>query len=190
MNHIPLSVTGCAQFVWSSFLWKNFHCMQAFVEKEHSSSGNPEYSSLLTDDTAGKKGSTVMLCEDDVLRLLADRVDEENQFHIFLSRANLLARGLKQWQRQKKGSPSTNLALLLLVRLDSSALRKEFLTGQLESSSRWPSPMFAKRVVLLLSRHWMYSKCPRMMWMSWNLSCDYAEPQGNGLWPMTCTLVR
>lgn len=69
--------------------------------------------------------------EDDVLRLLADRVDEENQFHIFLSRANLLARGLKQWQRQKKGSPSTNLALLLLVRLDSSALRKEFLTGKL-----------------------------------------------------------
>lgn len=72
---------------------------------------------------------------EDLLELLASRVNEENQFHICVSRDNLLERGLKQWQRQKKGNPNNQLKVTFIgeAGVDSGALRKEFLTGKLSS---------------------------------------------------------
>ncbi|XP_077091356.1 G2/M phase-specific E3 ubiquitin-protein ligase-like [Siphateles boraxobius] len=67
---------------------------------------------------------------DDLLKLLASRVNSENQFRICVSRDNLLERGLKQWQRQKKGNPVDQLKVTFIgeAGIDSGALRKEFLT--------------------------------------------------------------
>lgn len=41
----------------------------------------------------------------------------------------MLERGLVQWQRQKKLSPVNKLKVVFLVRIDTGALSKEFLTG-------------------------------------------------------------
>lgn len=70
---------------------------------------------------------------EDLLKLLASQVNSENQFHICVSRDNLLERGLKQWQRQKKGNPVNQLKVTFIgeAGVDSGALRKEFLTGKL-----------------------------------------------------------
>ncbi|ROI26836.1 G2/M phase-specific E3 ubiquitin-protein ligase [Anabarilius grahami] len=67
---------------------------------------------------------------EDLLKLLASRVNSENQFRICVSRDNLLERGLKQWQRQKKGNPVNQLKVTFIgeAGVDSGALRKEFLT--------------------------------------------------------------
>lgn len=51
---------------------------------------------------------------DDLLELLASRVNSENQFRICVSRDNLLERGLKQWQRQKKGNPVNHLKITFM----------------------------------------------------------------------------
>lgn len=68
-----------------------------------------------------------------LLELLASRVNAENHFHICVLRDNLLERGLKQWQRQKKGNPVNQLKVTFIgeAGIDSGALRKEFLTGKL-----------------------------------------------------------
>ncbi|KAA0702920.1 hypothetical protein E1301_Tti013317 [Triplophysa tibetana] len=68
---------------------------------------------------------------EDILELLAGRVNAENQFRICVSRDNLLERGLKQWQRQKKGNPANQLKITFIgeAGIDSGALRKEFLTA-------------------------------------------------------------
>lgn len=68
----------------------------------------------------------------DLLELLTSRVNGENQFRICVSRDNLLERGLKQWQKQKKGNPMNQLKVTFIgeAGVDSGALRKEFLTGK------------------------------------------------------------
>ncbi len=72
---------------------------------------------------------------EDLLERLAGRVNSENQFRICVSRDNLLERGLKQWQRQKKGNPANQLKIVFIgeAGVNSGALRKEFLTGKLLS---------------------------------------------------------
>ncbi|XP_026085218.1 uncharacterized protein LOC113060491 isoform X2 [Carassius auratus] len=98
---------------------------------------SPDHSSFMrnddfgiADDTTGNSSSPQVLCLDDLLELLAGRVNAENQFRICVSRDNLLERGLKQWQRQKKGNPANQLKITFIgeAGVDSGALRKEFLT--------------------------------------------------------------
>lgn len=71
---------------------------------------------------------------DDVLDAICQRVDVEKQFSILISRTNILERGLLQWQRQKKNSPTAMLKVSFFgeAGIDTGALRKEFLTGELK----------------------------------------------------------
>nr|XP_033484455.1 G2/M phase-specific E3 ubiquitin-protein ligase-like isoform X2 [Epinephelus lanceolatus] len=67
---------------------------------------------------------------DDVLGIICQRVDTEKSFNIQISRTNILERGILQWQRQKKNSPTASLKVTFFgeAGVDTSALRKEFLT--------------------------------------------------------------
>lgn len=71
---------------------------------------------------------------DDVLSTISARVDreEEREFKLLISRSNILERGLIQWQRQKKRSPTATLNISFIgeAGVDTGALRKEFLTGK------------------------------------------------------------
>ncbi|XP_073719583.1 uncharacterized protein [Misgurnus anguillicaudatus] len=95
---------------------------------DHSSSSHNDGSGI-KHDTTGNLSSQI-LCLEDLLQLLASRVHADKQFHICISRDNLLERGLKQWQRQKKGNPVNQLKVTFIgeAGVDSGALRKEFLT--------------------------------------------------------------
>ncbi|KAJ7986674.1 hypothetical protein DPEC_G00342330 [Dallia pectoralis] len=70
-------------------------------------------------------------CVDDVLSAISGSVDTETYFRINISRTNILERGLLQWQRQKKVSPTATLKVTFFGEAgnDTGALRKEFLTG-------------------------------------------------------------
>uniref|UniRef100_A0AAV2KDX3 HECT domain-containing protein n=1 Tax=Knipowitschia caucasica TaxID=637954 RepID=A0AAV2KDX3_KNICA len=69
-------------------------------------------------------------CEEDVLRWLVTQLDRSKEFHLCISRENLLERGIMQWQRQKKASPLNPLKVSFLgeAGVDTGALRLEFLT--------------------------------------------------------------
>ncbi|KAJ8014417.1 hypothetical protein DPEC_G00040000 [Dallia pectoralis] len=69
-------------------------------------------------------------CVDDVLSAISGSVDTETYFRINISRTNILERGLLQWQRQKKVSPTATLKVTFFGEAgsDTGALRKEFLT--------------------------------------------------------------
>ncbi|KAF1376293.1 hypothetical protein PFLUV_G00209440 [Perca fluviatilis] len=66
----------------------------------------------------------------DVIRVLHERVDNTAIFSICVTREDMLERGMKQWQRQKKASPKNPLRVTFLgeTGIDNGALRKEFLT--------------------------------------------------------------
>nr|XP_054594265.1 uncharacterized protein LOC129161649 isoform X2 [Nothobranchius furzeri] len=66
----------------------------------------------------------------DIIKCLNERVDETSIFNISVTREDILERGLKQWQRQKKSSPRHPLRVSFIGEpgIDSGALRKEFLT--------------------------------------------------------------
>ncbi|KAJ7995066.1 hypothetical protein DPEC_G00256040 [Dallia pectoralis] len=67
---------------------------------------------------------------DDVLSAVSGSVDTETYFRINISQTNILERGLLQWQRQKKVSPTGTLKVTFFgeAGIDAGALRKEFLT--------------------------------------------------------------
>ncbi len=69
---------------------------------------------------------------DDVLDIICQRVDTEKSFNIQISRTNILERGILQWQRQKKKSPTATMNVTFFgeAGVDTGALRKEFLTGK------------------------------------------------------------
>uniref|UniRef100_A0A9J8CA89 HECT domain-containing protein n=1 Tax=Cyprinus carpio carpio TaxID=630221 RepID=A0A9J8CA89_CYPCA len=90
-------------------------------------SGSPEHHNQSPD----------IQCPDDVLKLLASRVDNSKDFKICVSRTDFFQRALVQWQRQKKGTPGNTLRVTFLGKagVDSGAIRKEFLTdliGEIE----------------------------------------------------------
>ncbi|KAK2905453.1 hypothetical protein Q8A67_007252 [Cirrhinus molitorella] len=97
---------------------------------------SPDYSSVMDDDSTYEKmansSSQKVLSLEDLLELIASRVNGDKKFHICVSRDNLLERGFKQWQRQKKGNPVNQLKVTFIgeAGVDSGALRKEFLTGK------------------------------------------------------------
>ncbi|KAF4116602.1 hypothetical protein G5714_004091 [Onychostoma macrolepis] len=66
----------------------------------------------------------------DVIKSLSERMDETSIFSICITRDQMLERGLKQWQRQKKSSPKNPLRVSFIgeAGVDNGALRKEFLT--------------------------------------------------------------
>lgn len=69
-------------------------------------------------------------CEEDVLRWLFGQLDYSKEFHLCISRHNLLERGIKQWQCQKKASPLNPIKVTFICEagVDTGALRLEFLT--------------------------------------------------------------
>ncbi|XP_039524678.1 uncharacterized protein LOC120477237 isoform X1 [Pimephales promelas] len=78
-----------------------------------------------------------MKCPDDVLRLLASRVDDGKDFKICVSRNDFYQRAMVQWQRQKRGTPGNTLRVTFLgeAGVDTGAIRKEFLSdliGEIE----------------------------------------------------------
>lgn len=68
---------------------------------------------------------------DDVLQAISAAVNKAEEFPLTVSRSNLVERGLTQWKRQKKASPTSLLKIRFIEEagLDTGALRKEFLTG-------------------------------------------------------------
>lgn len=74
---------------------------------------------------------------DDVLRLLASRVDDSKDFKICVSRTDFYQRAIVQWQRQKRGTPGNTLRVTFLgeAGVDTGAIRKEFLSGKSGSQS-------------------------------------------------------
>ncbi|TKS90254.1 hypothetical protein D9C73_024385 [Collichthys lucidus] len=70
---------------------------------------------------------------DDIIRTISNAViTDDKTFNITVSRNNMMERGLAQWQRQKKSSPSYPIKVTFLgeAGLDTGALRKEFFTGK------------------------------------------------------------
>uniref|UniRef100_A0A3Q2CZB6 HECT domain-containing protein n=1 Tax=Cyprinodon variegatus TaxID=28743 RepID=A0A3Q2CZB6_CYPVA len=68
---------------------------------------------------------------DDVIKEITNAVSTDGvTFDIAVSRKNLLERGIAQWQRQKKTSPTNPLKVTFIgeAGIDTGALRKEFLT--------------------------------------------------------------
>ncbi|KAL7400925.1 hypothetical protein ABVT39_019977 [Epinephelus coioides] len=89
-----------------------------------------------TDSCVLREGSVSMAdmsSDDDVLQWLASQVDASKDFKICITQDNLIQRGLIQWQRQKKGSPVNKLNVTLIgeAGIDTGALSKDFLTGNL-----------------------------------------------------------
>ncbi|XP_041822842.1 uncharacterized protein LOC121628016 [Melanotaenia boesemani] len=75
----------------------------------------------------------------DVIQAIADGVSTDGKtFDITVSRQNLFERGLVQWQRQKKTSPTNPLKGIFLgeAGIDTGALRKEFLTTMVAGIER------------------------------------------------------
>ncbi|KAI7793827.1 putative G2/M phase-specific E3 ubiquitin-protein ligase-like, partial [Triplophysa rosa] len=72
-----------------------------------------------------------MKCPDDVLSLLASRVDDSKDFKIFVSRTDFYQRAMVQWQRQKRGSPANTLRVTFLgeAGVDTGAIH---FIGELE----------------------------------------------------------
>ncbi|CAL9692658.1 unnamed protein product [Knipowitschia caucasica] len=68
--------------------------------------------------------------EENVLRWLVTQLDRSKEFHLCISRENLLERGIMQWQRQKKASPLNPLkdSFIEEAGVDTGALRLEFFT--------------------------------------------------------------
>ncbi|XP_054605989.2 uncharacterized protein [Nothobranchius furzeri] len=71
-----------------------------------------------------------ILCEEDVLRWLATQIDRSKEFHLCVTRDELVERGMKLWQRQKNASPLNPLKVTFIgeAGVDTGALRLEFLT--------------------------------------------------------------
>ena len=65
------------------------------------------------------------------MKTLNERVDTSTTFSICVTREDIVERGLKQWQRQKRSSPQNTLRVTFLGEpgIDNGALKKEFLTG-------------------------------------------------------------
>ncbi|KAF6724160.1 hypothetical protein FQA47_023926 [Oryzias melastigma] len=57
---------------------------------------------------------------------------EDEEFHLCVSREDIVERGMKLWQRQKSGSPVNPLKITFIgeAGVDTGALRLEFLTGK------------------------------------------------------------
>ncbi|XP_048014284.1 uncharacterized protein LOC125247122 isoform X2 [Megalobrama amblycephala] len=72
----------------------------------------------------------------DVIKSLTERVDESSTFSICVTREQMVERGIKQWQRQKKSSPKNALRVAFIgeAGIDNGALKTEFLTGQFYSN--------------------------------------------------------
>ncbi|XP_067220741.1 uncharacterized protein [Chanodichthys erythropterus] len=66
----------------------------------------------------------------DVIKSLTERVDESSTFSICVTREQMVERGIKQWQRQKKSSPKNALRVTFIgeAGIDNGALKTEFLT--------------------------------------------------------------
>ncbi|ROL45080.1 G2/M phase-specific E3 ubiquitin-protein ligase [Anabarilius grahami] len=66
----------------------------------------------------------------DVIKSLTERVDESSSFSICVTREQMVERGIKQWQRQKKSSPKNAIRVTFIgeAGIDSGALKTEFLT--------------------------------------------------------------
>lgn len=62
---------------------------------------------------------------------LNQRVDTSTTFSICVTREDIVERGLKQWQRQKRSFPKNPLRVTFIGEqgIDNGALRIEFLTG-------------------------------------------------------------
>lgn len=76
---------------------------------------------------------------DDVLRLLARRVDDSKDFKICVSRTDFYQRAMVQWQRQKRGTLDNTLRVTFFgeAGVDTGAIRKEFLSGKSGSQSSY-----------------------------------------------------
>ncbi|XP_039883481.1 uncharacterized protein LOC120730914 isoform X3 [Simochromis diagramma] len=67
---------------------------------------------------------------DEILQAISTAVNTEEEFHITVSRSNMVERGLAQWKKQKKALPTNQLRVTFIgeAGIDTGALRKEFLT--------------------------------------------------------------
>nr|XP_061789126.1 uncharacterized protein LOC133578688 [Nerophis lumbriciformis] len=114
---------------------------QRFCAMEQRNLMKREKAELITDDTNGmnqENEEELIKSVDDVLETICGRVDAEKRFTIQITRTNLFERGLLQWQRQKKNSPTSTLEVTFLgeAGVDTGALRKEFLTEMVAGIER------------------------------------------------------
>uniref|UniRef100_A0A671V683 HECT domain-containing protein n=1 Tax=Sparus aurata TaxID=8175 RepID=A0A671V683_SPAAU len=65
-----------------------------------------------------------------ILLSLQKKIDQTQTFNISVTRQDMYERGMRQWSRQKKGSPKNPLVVSFIGEygIDQGALRKEFLT--------------------------------------------------------------
>ena len=69
---------------------------------------------------------------------VSERVDVQKQFNIHITKTNLLERGLLQWQRQKKSSPTAILKVYFFgeAGVDTGALWKEDVPSKVRVSMK------------------------------------------------------
>ncbi|CAL8378806.1 unnamed protein product [Boreogadus saida] len=92
------------------------------------------------DGSQAQKSERVLGFSDisDLMKTLNERVDTSTTFSICVTREDIVERGLKQWQRQKRSSPQNTLRVTFLGEpgIDNGALKKEFLTEMVAGIER------------------------------------------------------
>lgn len=83
-----------------------------------------------------KISSVVFLSLEDILLFLTNQIDTTKEFELYVDREDLLDRGILQWKRKKTASPASTLKVVFIgeAGIDTGALQKEFLTGELVTS--------------------------------------------------------
>ncbi|RXN35693.1 G2 M phase-specific E3 ubiquitin- ligase-like isoform X1 [Labeo rohita] len=73
---------------------------------------------------------------EDVLTFLKEQVDTTKEFKLCVDREDLPERGIIEWKRKKTASPASLLKVVYIGEsgIDTGALRKEFLTGEVTFS--------------------------------------------------------
>lgn len=75
---------------------------------------------------------SVWLCSVSAILLSLEKKNDPSQkFHTSVTRKDMYQRGMKQWSRQKNGSPKNPLVVSFIGEyvIDQGGLHKEFLTG-------------------------------------------------------------
>lgn len=75
---------------------------------------------------------SVWLCSVSFILLSLEKKNDPSQkFHTSVTREDMYQRGMKQWSRQKNGSPENPLVVSFIGEyvIDQGGLHKEFLTG-------------------------------------------------------------
>ncbi|XP_076740306.1 uncharacterized protein LOC106676427 isoform X2 [Maylandia zebra] len=151
--------------VHASLCGDSFQCM--VPEENDQTTGTPAQTSVCTTDSV-----------EDVLRCLEQQVDTTTEFKLCVDREDLPDRGILQWQRKKAASPTSVLRVAFIgeAGVDTGALRKEFLSGEVDFSCLSKEDVADVESSLLIRKVEDAADIQSlMMWADEIVSCGYTN---------------